>query len=69
MKKRYITIRLDEKTIAKLKQVLTKCLIETEMLSGFNSTVLLPVFISSELERGIRENNDMSALVAFNCFK
>lgn len=57
-----------EKTIAKLKQVLTKCLIETEMLSGFNSTVLLPVFISSELERGIRENNDVSALVAFNCF-
>ena len=58
-----------EKTIAKLKQVLTKCLIETEMLSGFNSTVLLPVFISSELEIGIRENNDVSALVAFNCFK
>ena len=58
-----------EKTIAKLKQVLTKCLIETEMLSGFNSTVLIPVFISSELERGIRENNDVSALVAFNCFK
>ena len=58
-----------EKTIAKLKQVLTKCLIETEMLSGFNSTVLLPVFISSELETGIRENNDVSALVAFNCFK
>lgn len=57
-----------EKTIAKLKQVLTKFLIETEMLSGFNSTELLPVFISSELERGIRENNDVSALVAFNCF-
>lgn len=58
-----------EKTIAKLKQVLTKCLIETEMLSGFNSTTLHPIFISSELESGIRENNDMSALAAFNCFK
>lgn len=58
-----------EKTISKLKQVLTKCLIETEMLNSFNSSELNPVFISIELESGIRENNDSSALSAFNYFK
>lgn len=58
-----------EKTISKLKQVLTKFLIETEMLGGFDSTELYPIFISSELESGIRENKDLKALAAFNCFK
>lgn len=58
-----------DKTIAKLKQVLIKFLIEIEILSGVNTTELIPIFISSELERGIRENKDVNALVAFNCFK
>ena len=58
-----------EQTIAKLKQVLTKCLIETEMLDSFRDHDLNPIFISAELESGIRENNDWTALPAFNCFR
>jgi hypothetical protein len=58
-----------EQTIIKLKQVLTKCLIETEMLDSGKDTTLNPIFISQELERGIRENNDLTALAAFNCFR
>lgn len=57
------------KTITKLKQVLTKCLVETGMLDSIKDTTLNPVLISEELETGIRENNDLSALAAFNCFK
>ena len=58
-----------EQTITKLKQVLTKCLIETEMLDSFHARELNPIFISAELESGIRENNDLPALSAFNCFR
>jgi hypothetical protein len=58
-----------ELTINKLKQVLTKCLIETEMLDSTNDRDLNPIFISAELENGIRENNDLAALLAFNCFR
>jgi hypothetical protein len=58
-----------QQTIMKLKQVLTKCLIETEMLNGGKDTTLNPIFIASELEAGIRENKDLTALAAFNCFK
>lgn len=58
-----------EKTISKLKQVLTKCLIETEMLDSVRDTTLNPIFISAELETGIRENHDWTALSAFNCFR
>ena len=58
-----------EQTLSKLKQVLTKCLIETEMLDSFRDHNLNPIFISAELESGIRENNDLTALSAFNCFR
>lgn len=58
-----------EQTIMKLKQVLTKCLIETQMLDSVRDATLNPIFISSELETGIRENNDLTALAAFNCFR
>jgi len=58
-----------EQTIMKLKQVLTKCLIETEMLDSLRARELNPIFISVELEIGIRENNDLTALSAFNCFR
>jgi len=58
-----------EQTIKKLKQVLTKCLIETGILDSVMDTKLNPIFISEELETGIRENNDLSALAAFNCFR
>lgn len=56
-------------TITKLKQVLTKCLIETEMLDSVRDTMLNPILISAELESGIRENEDLAALAAFNCFR
>ena len=58
-----------EQTITKLKQVLTKCLVETEMLDGVHDTTLNPIFICAELEAGIRENDDLSDLPAFNCFR
>ena len=58
-----------DRTVTKLKQVLTKCLIETEMLDSAKATTLNPIFISAELETGIRKNNDLTALAAFNCFK
>jgi hypothetical protein len=58
-----------ELTITKLKQVLTKCLIETEMLDSVRDATLNPIFISAELEMGIRELGDLTALAAFNCFK
>ena len=58
-----------EQTIMKLKQVLTKCLVETEMLDSFRDRDLNPIFISAELESGIRENRDLTALPAFNCFR
>jgi hypothetical protein len=56
-------------TITKLKQVLTKCLVETEMLDNVHATTLNPIFICAELESGIRENGDLAALAAFNCFR
>lgn len=58
-----------EQTIMKLKQVLTKCLVETQMLDSVRDATLNSIFISSELETGIRENNDLTALAAFNCFR
>ena len=58
-----------EQTITKLKRVLTRCLIETEMLDSPKDTTLNPILISAELESGIRENKDLSALSAFNCFR
>jgi len=58
-----------DKTLGKLKQVLTKCLVETQMLDSIKDTTLNPIFISEELENGIRENNDLVALAAFNCFR
>ena len=58
-----------EQTITKLKQVLTRCLIETELLDSIKDTTLNLIFISAELESGIRANNDLTALAAFNCFR
>ena len=58
-----------DSTIIKLKQVLTKCLVETEMLDNPRDTTLNPILISEELERGIRGNNDFESLAAFNCFR
>ena len=58
-----------EGTISKIKQVLTKCLVECEFLDGVRATVLNPVSIAPELEDEIRLNHDTAALAAFNCFR
>ena len=58
-----------EQTIMQLKQVLNRCLVEAAMLDSVRDTTLNTIFISSELEAGIRENNDLTALSAFNCFR
>ena len=58
-----------EATVNKIKQVLTKVLVEVEILDTFKSTRLNPLFLCEELEEGIRRNNDLEALAAFNCFR
>jgi len=57
-----------EQTVSRLKQVLTRCLIETQLLTSLKHTTLNPILISSELHRGITAKGDFSALPAFNCF-
>lgn len=57
-----------DSTISKIKSVLVRCLVETEYLEHFKSTILNPIFLCEELEQGIRENNDIEVLPAFNCF-
>lgn len=56
-------------TITKIKQVLTKCLVECDYLDSNRSKQLNIVTISPELEDVIRADNDLAALPAFNCFR
>lgn len=56
-----------DKTIAKLKQVLQKVLVETEYLDGPRADHLNPVLISTVLENAIRAAGQELALPAFNC--
>lgn len=56
-------------TISKIKQVLTKSLVECEYLDSNKATHLNPITIAPELESGIRANGDIAALGAFNCFR
>ena len=58
-----------DNTVNKIKQVLTRSLVECGYLDSVRATQLNPVSISPELEAGIRENNDLTALAAFNCFR
>lgn len=58
-----------EGTINKIKSVLVRMLIETEYLDNIKDADLNPVFLCEELEQGIRANNDLEALCAFNCFR
>lgn len=57
-----------ESTIKKIKQVLKKILVECEYLDDVKSQKLNLVYMFPKLEEGIRENNDLQALSAFNCF-
>ena len=56
-----------DKTIAKLRQVLMKTLVENEYLDSTQAERLNPVLISPILESAIREAGQEIALPAFNC--
>ena len=58
-----------ESTINKIKQVLTKTLVECEYLDSPKATKLNMISIAPELEDELRANNDVAALAAFNCFR
>ncbi len=57
-----------ELTINKIKQVLTKMLVECGYLDNYKSTQLNSIMIEPEIETEIRAMNDLNALPAFNCF-
>ena len=56
-------------TVAKLKQVLQKLLVENEYLDSAESDHLNPVLISPILENAIRAAGQGLALPAFNCLE
>lgn len=58
-----------DSTINKIKQVLTKTLVECDYLDSVRAIQLNPVTIVPELEDEIRESNEHAALAAFNCFR
>ena len=55
-------------TITKLKQILTRVLVETEYLDNRRADHLNPVWLHPILENAIRSNGDVVVLPAFNCF-
>ena len=57
-----------DSTINKLKQVITKILVENEYIDSTKATKLNPVWLQPVLENAIRANGDEIALPAFNCF-
>lgn len=57
-----------EATITKIKQVLTRVLVENEYMDSLTSDHLNPVLIYPILENAIRDKGDDRALAAFNCF-
>ena len=57
-----------DSTINKLKQVITKILVENEYIDSNRATKLNPVWLQPVLENAIRANGDEIALPAFNCF-
>lgn len=57
-----------DSTIAKIKSVLVRVLVETEYLDSNRANHLNTVLLNPILENAIRSNNDEAALPAFNCF-
>jgi hypothetical protein len=57
-----------DSTLAKLKQVLVKILVENEYLDSSKAESLNPVWLNPLLENAIQSNNDDAALPAFNYF-
>ena len=55
-------------TIAKLKQILARVLVETEYLDNVRSDHLNPVWLQPILEDAIRASGDVNLLPVFNCF-
>ncbi len=53
-------------TATKIKQVLLKILVETEFLDSTRSIRLNHVYLSEELEQGVRANGDTVVLQAFH---
>ena len=58
-----------DQTIAKLRQVLTKILVENGYLDSIKAESLNPVLLSPILERAIRRSGQEIALPAFNCLE
>lgn len=57
-----------DKTIAKIKQVLVKILVDNDYLDNNKSETLNPVWLNGLLKNAIEANGDRAALAAFNCF-
>ena len=57
-----------DSTIARLKQVLTRTLVENEYIDNNKSDHLNPVWLNHILENAIKRNNEQIILPAFNCF-
>lgn len=57
-----------DSTISKLKQVLTRMLVENEYIDSARATKLNPVWLHPVLENAIRAKGNEIALPAFNCF-
>lgn len=57
-----------DSTITKLKQVLTKVLVENEYLDNNKSDHLNLLWLNPILENAIRSNGEEAILPAFNCF-
>lgn len=57
-----------DSTVTKLKQVLTKLLVENQYIDSSKAGQLNPVWLDPVLENAIRNNHDEAALAAFNCF-
>ena len=55
-------------TVAKIKQVLTKILVENEYIDSTNATHLNNVYLNPILENAMRLKNEDAALAAFNHF-
>lgn len=58
-----------DSTVNKIKQVLTRCLVECGYLDSVRSSLLNNISIVPELEDELRSKNDTAALTAFNCFR
>jgi hypothetical protein len=57
-----------ENTVAKIKQVIVKMLVENEYIDNLKAEHINHVWLNPILDNAIRSNGDERALAAFNCF-